>query len=284
MAVGLAQVFYYEYDSRPLQAREIRELWGRLSVLNLTADAYVHQDLKLDSIPRSPTRIKCGDVDAFDKHLPDRHGSFLGGFDCQSSDKAGFANTQFCFRTKTQSRWKGIDTLPNSTLFMSENLPRQHGWQILSNVFLEHMHIADSSKAILGCFDVGFVEQILSGMVFESIVLDAMPFSRWVEQALWVSQGRHPIRVRNLYWGNYFGSDIRHRLDAVCEGNFFAAYDKQARYVDGERNSIMTELSNGVFVSVSLTPMDCFPGARLDMSTQSNLIWLATTLRRADLL
>ena len=284
MSNGLAQVFYYSFDSRPLPALAIREFWAKLAILNQNLDAYVHQDLDVKSIPLTPARIKCGDLDAFDKLIPNRSGDFFGGFDCQLSSKSGITSSNFSFNCKTQSRWKGIDTLPNSTLYLSECLIREIGWPYVEDVFAEHLLIADASNAILGCFDIGLAEQLFSGMVFESIVLQKMPFNRWVEQALWVSQGVNPSRVRNLYWGNYFGLESRDRLNAVCDGDFFAAYVKQARYVDGEKNGIAKDLRNGVFVSVSLSPMECLPGESIDLSTQNNLVWLSNKLRRADLL
>lgn len=284
MANCLAQVFYYEFESKPLLAKQIRTVWERLSILNQNVNAYVHQDLELKSIPTRPIRIRCGDLEEFDKLLTDRDGCFFGGFECQSSSHSGITSAEFSFGSKTQSRWKGIDTLPNSTLFLSENITSQIGWQNLESVFWEHLQIADDSKSIQGCFDVGLTEHLLSGMVFESIVLQKMPFHRWVEQALWVSQGMNPTRVRNLYWGNYFGSELRKKLDMACDGNFLAAYIKQARYVDGQQNGIAHALRNGVFVSVSLTPMECFPGLPLDISAQNNIVWLSNTLRKAGVL
>jgi hypothetical protein len=73
-------------------------------------------------------------------------------------------------------------------------------------------------------------------------------------------------------------------LDNVCNGNFLSAYQSQARYVDGEQNGLATRLANGVFVSLSLKPADCFPGTALDYSVQKNMIWLVNKLFQARLL
>ena len=58
----------------------------------------------------------------------------------------------------------------------------------------------------------------------------------------------------------------------------------QAKYVDGEQNGLATRLANGVFVSLSLKPADCFPGIALDYSVQKNMIWLVNKLFQARLL
>jgi len=44
MANCLAQVFYYEFESKPLLAKQIRTVWERLSILNQNVNAYVHQE------------------------------------------------------------------------------------------------------------------------------------------------------------------------------------------------------------------------------------------------
>ena len=73
-------------------------------------------------------------------------------------------------------------------------------------------------------------------------------------------------------------------LDNVCNGDFLCAYQSQAKYVDGEQNGLATRLANGVFVSLSLKPADCFPGTALDYSVQKNMIWLVNKLFQARLL
>ena len=97
MANCLAQVFYYEFESKPLLAKQIRTVWERLSILNQNVNAYVHQDLELKSIPTRPTRIRCGDLEEFDKLLTDRDGCFFGGFECQSSSHSGITSAEFLF-------------------------------------------------------------------------------------------------------------------------------------------------------------------------------------------
>lgn len=284
MTSGIAQVFYYPFESKPLRARKVRNLWGQLTVLRQPLYAYVHQDLELDSIPRKPTHIDSGNLAAFDKLLPDVDGDFFGGFDCRKSSQSGIANADFSFGSKTQSKWNGLDTLPDSALYLSEYTLDEIGWENSEAILNEHLTIADDAGAIVGCVDVGLAEHLLSGMVFESIVLPKMPFNRWVEQSLWVAQGPEPRRVRGVYWGNYFGSEYCKMLDNVCNGDFLCAYQSQAKYVDGEQNGLATRLANGVFVSLSLKPADCFPGIALDYSVQKNMIWLVNKLFQARLL
>lgn len=284
MKNGIAQVFYYPFESKPLRARQVRNLWKQLAVLRKPLYAYVHQDLALDSIPKKPIHIHSGNLPAFDKLLPDADGHFFGGFECRRAYQSGIANADFSFGSKTQSKWNGLDTLPDSALYLSEYTLEEIGWENLEAILNEHLKIADDARAIVGCVDVGLAEHLLSGMVFESIVLPKMPFNRWVEQSLWVAQGPEPRRVRGVYWGNYFGSEYCAMLDNVCNGNFLSAYQSQARYVDGEQNGLATRLENGVFVSLSLNPADCFPGIALDYSIQKNLNWLVNKLSQARLL
>lgn len=159
------------------------------------------------------------------------------------------------------------------------------GWHALTSVFKHHFEIADSANASSGFIDVGLADHLLSGMVFESIVLPKMPLYRWVEQAKWVTVRTHNLnRLRGLYWGKYFSSKTLVALDTVCNGDFLNSYATQARYADGERNGIIWELRNGIFVSISLSPLDCVPGKRIDLSTQNNLVWLMEKLLLANFL
>ncbi len=284
MTNGIAQVFYYPFESKPLRARKVRNLWKQLAVLRQPLCAYVHQDLSLDSIPKKPTPIHSGNLTAFDKLLPDGDGGFFGGFECREAYQSGIVNADFSFGSKTQSKWNGLDTLPDSALYLSKHTLEEIGWENSEAILNAHLEIADDAGAIVGCVDVGLAEQLLSGMVFQSIVLPKMPFHRWVEQSLWVAQGPEPHRVRGVYWGNYFGSEFCAKLNNVCSGDFLSAYQSQAKYVDGERNGLATRLANGVFVSLSLSPADCFPGIALDYSVQKNMIWLINKLLQARLL
>ena len=284
MTSGIAQVFYYPFESKPLRARKVRNLWGQLTVLRQPLYAYVHQDLELDSIPRKPTHIHSGNMAAFDKLLPDVDGDFFGGFECRKSFQSGIANADFSFGSKTQSKWNGLDTLPDSALYISEYTLDEIGWENSEAILNEHLTIADDAGAIVGCVDVGLAEHLLSGMVFESIVLPKMPFNRWVEQSLWVAQGPEPRRVRGVYWGNYFGSEYCKMLDNVCNGDFLCAYQSQAQVCRWRTKWISDKACKRGFVSLSLKPADCFPGTALDYSVQKNMIWLVNKLFQARLL
>ena len=89
MKSGIAQVFYYPFESKPLRARQVRKLWKQLAVLRSPLYAYVHQDLALDSIPEKATHIHSGNLSAFDKLLPDVDGDFFGGFEFIEGFTAG---------------------------------------------------------------------------------------------------------------------------------------------------------------------------------------------------
>jgi len=284
MKIGISQIVYYEFDSHPLSVGDVRRLWELLAILKRSAKAYVYQTTEE---PSAGIELRCGDVEAYNRLFYDSSGSFWGGFDClkSSSSSNGLVDAEFGFGCKQSSRWKGVDTLPDSSLYFSESLLNEVGWRDIASVFKNHFELADSANALSGFIDVGSADHLFSGMVFESIVLPKMPLYRWVEQARWVTTGKHKFnRLRGLYWGNYFSSKTIAALDTVCNGDFLNSYKSQARYADGESNGIIWELRNGIFVSISLSPLDCEPGKPIDLSTQNNLVWLVEKLLLADLM
>jgi hypothetical protein len=282
--IGVAQIAYYPLSVTPLLAQDAKDLWGHFKSINKTVRAHVWQDHEAIEQALVGTDLVCGEQDEFDKVLPVPDLPFWGGFDCLDSDSFGLEKCDLGFGCKPSSRWLGIDTLPDSTVFLSQDSIHELSLSCTLNIFKKHFFLADKSGSFYGCIDVSRLSDQFTGMAFQSIVLPKLPIHRWSEQAKWVLSGPNPKRVRNLYWGNYFGTAFLNRLDTVCDGNFLNAYAKYARYADGTENGLTWSFKNGGFVSLSLDPLDCGPGVPLDICVQKNIVWLMSRLLESELL
>ena len=67
----------------------------------------------------------------------------MSGMRCSN----GLVDAEFSFGCKQSSRWKGVETLPDSSLYFSESLLNEVICRALTSVFKQHFEIADSANA-----------------------------------------------------------------------------------------------------------------------------------------
>jgi len=173
--------------------------------------------------------------------------------------------------------WMSADTLPQLMMSVSNEWFKDYGHDKYIAVAKRHFEIADRYEAPYGLIDVSDPNDGYAGMVYGATFFGNSPLHRWIEQAKWVySAQTKGDRVRNIYWGNYFGKSILECLGG--RDDFLKRFRINAQSPDGTPNAHIWEFPNGVFVSLSLDPLDIKPGPPLHGPAVRNALWLVQDL------
>jgi|GEM_PF-1447905 len=274
VAYHTIQTIYFDFDS-PLTGPELIHTWKGMR-------AFGQHQVVGAFWQRQGDRLNIGaeakfELGSLDYVLPMLNGIdpiYGGGTVAQNNLSRGpIQDCDFYFTHKDQSRWEGVDTRPEFTLALSGQWVEQLGVDIILSKLREHFAVADAHCPPYGLVDLATPEDAWAGMVYGSLWMMQSPLLRWFEQGQWVyTASKLGDRARGIYWGNYLGPKILARLGG--REAFVSRYREQAKFNDGSPSAHIWEFSNGVFVSLSLDPLGCKPGAPLDYPAIFNLRWL----------
>jgi hypothetical protein len=277
VAYHLIQTIYFE-PTRVPSGPESAELWSATRVFgrHRAVGAFWRTDA---DIPSKLPRFEIGSLTHLEPFLAKGPQPIYGGGVVAQKNVArdSTQDSDFYYELTDASRWEGADTMPNLMLAISGQWLKTTGVKLTLQTLKENLSVADRHSPPYGMVDLARSEDSFAGMAYVSTFIQRLPLHRWVEQGNWVyGASKKGDRARSIYWGNYFGPRILHRLGGRAE--FIRRYREHSRLKDGTPSAHIWEFPNGVFVSLCRNPLGCKPGVPLDFSAMFNLEWLHNEL------
>jgi hypothetical protein len=259
--------------------REIAQLWAALAALgDLSAEISVFR--RGDTEPLDLADSPLGSPE-FSEVL------IASGEDIQSAGASCFwpdahnaiSDSDVNFMFDSDAICDGVEAPPMLALSVSGQVIERIGRTDVIHILRRFCDVADAFSPICGLVDVARPKDACAGMVYGAEFMANAPLARWIEHLSWLHSGaRKRDRLRGLYWGNYLGPSVLERLGG--REQFVETFEKNARDYDGTPNAHCWQLPKGLFVSLSLDPLDCRPTAPsgIQPAAEANLRWLLREL------
>ncbi|HXD86542.1 MAG TPA: hypothetical protein VN641_08615 [Urbifossiella sp.] len=249
----------YLQPGHELSGPDFARLWSTTSVFGKqrsVAGAFWHAG----SNSGGQRRIELGSLEHVQPLLERGPQPIFGGGTCSKAKLARSGTTLDCdfyYAHGGASRSYGVDTLPDLLFTVSGQWFENTGPETVLEMMRLHFEIADKYAPPYGLIDVSPAHDCYAGMVYGPTFFGNAPLHRHVEDINWVFSGaKKRDRVRGIYWGNYFGPAILGRLGG--RDHFLTGFRQQAT-LHGDMSARIWEFTNGVFVSLSLDPLDLKP-------------------------
>ena len=189
------------------------------------------------------------------------------------------------FRYSRNETWDG-QIVPASLRFsVSGQLLEQVGSGSFLALLNRLIEVADRYTPITGLVDLARPSDAFAGMVYGTTWPRTAPLARWVDHLNWIYSGPSKAdKLSGVYWGNYFGTRQLDRLGG--QERFWHVCTRNARNHDGSPNAHVVQLTNGLFVTLCLDPVDCRPDSPVGPhpAAEANLKWLIRELGPSGIL
>lgn len=266
---------------REVHEQDLLRLWSSLAFLgdNKVVGGFWHHDTKMPT----QSRFAIGDVGPIVQLAASSRQPIFGGGMCatRGANRPSPPDCDFYYAHGQESRCHGYDTLPYLLYSLSDRLMQQVGvdtW--LDNAKL-HFHVLDTYSPRYGLVDVSASTDCYAGMALVPFFNMNCPLHRWLEHERWVrSCTVRRDQARGVYWGNYFGAAILQQLGG--RSAFVDRFRVQIGHALHSPTAYLWEYANGIFISLSLDPLNCRPGSPLAGTAWNNAQWLARELRDYD--
>jgi hypothetical protein len=269
-------VAYFEPGS-VLPATELAKLWSRTSVFGKESchGNFWHED----RIPRAnkPRSFRLGATSGLAGLLDRDSNRPIYGGAARAQRTGRTTDCDIIFELNSGGRQWGYETPPVFMMGLSGQWFERAGTSVYLENLKDQLDAFDRTLVPCGFVDIAASEDCYSGFVYVSHFCSNARLHRWAEHMKFMfACSRRRDQARGVYWGNYFGRSILKRLGG--RDNFVRRYRDQARNGNGVPTGFCWEFANGVFVSLSLDPIDCKPGPPISGNVVNNMLWLILEL------
>jgi hypothetical protein len=188
-------------------------------------------------------------------------------------------DSDFNFSFQSSGIWEGESVCPYLILSISNSVVEQTGPLAILEVIRKTFEISGKYSPESGFVDLSRPWNTYAGMTYGTVWPRTAPLHLWIEQIKWMSHAsKKADRVRGLYWGNYLGPRIIDRLGGWDV--FREIFETNARNYDRSENAHLWKMNDGLFVSLSLDPVDASPTNPMGVhpAVEVNAKWLIREL------
>lgn len=278
------QVVYFDNEDRVPSGSDYAKVWSGMARLgNRRVHGAFWHDFRRD--PKMKLRsIPLGSPDVIAPLLAVSDESIGGGGVSQDKNAARpTLDCDFYLAMGKCSRCEFGPTPPYFQLAISNQWAEEAGAQTVLEIMRDNFEIFDAQAPFYGFIDLSRPEESTAGHSYGPIRLHPISLASWTQQGLWVqvvNEGRD--EARGIFWGNYFGPRILEKLGG--RERFLERFREFTTLKDGTRCAMEWEFTNGVFVGLSLDPLNCTPGELFETHARHNFVNLHNDLSRHSVL
>ncbi|MEZ6033742.1 MAG: hypothetical protein R3C17_11650 [Planctomycetaceae bacterium] len=278
-------VYFNDEDHFP-DVESFEKLWSALGVFRektVVGAFWQHGNPALSVESSRCRRMRLGDLAVFQiSGLNRRLPVFGGGVHTKKTAAIPHRDSDFNVTMAEASRGVEGPSLPSFMLGISDQWMKLISETAMLELLQRIFSILDQFKPRYGFIDFASADSAYIGLAYSPMITGNAPLNRYVEEATWahhVSEGN--LRVRSIYWGNYFNRQILNKLsENSC---VVSEYRNATRSNDGSKHAHIWEFQNGAFFSLSRSLEDVRPGNAMTL-VQHQMLWLHKYLFAAGLI